>query len=57
MELSQIKKLLQDRVVAKVAEATKLNPHTIYRIKHGKAKPNKSTIKLLSEYLGNIHGN
>jgi transcriptional regulator with XRE-family HTH domain len=52
MEIHQIRNALSDRIIAKVAEATGLNPHTIYRIKKGKANPNKSTLKLLSTYLG-----
>jgi transcriptional regulator with XRE-family HTH domain len=52
MELHEIRNALSDRIIAKVAKATGLNPHTIYRIKKGKANPNKSTLKLLSTYLG-----
>lgn len=55
MELHQVRKALHDRIIAKVAEATGLNPHTIYRIKQGKANPNKSTLKLLSNYLKANH--
>lgn len=57
MELNQIRNALNDRIIAKVAEATSLNPHTIYRIKKGKTSPNKSTLKLLSNYLKENHGN
>lgn len=53
MTLHEIKLALNDRIIAKVAEGTGLNPHTIYRIKKGKTKPNKSTLKLLSNYLVN----
>ena len=56
MELNQVRQALQDRIIAKVAEATGLNPHTIYRIKQGKTNPNKSTLKLLAHYLGTNHG-
>jgi transcriptional regulator with XRE-family HTH domain len=55
MELQQVRNALNDRIIAKVAEATGLNPHTIYRIKKGKANPNKSTLKLLSNYLKENH--
>jgi len=55
MELQQVRNALSDRIIAKVAEATGLNPHTIYRIKKGKANPNKSTLKLLSNYLKENH--
>lgn len=51
MNLQEIKTALKDRVISRVSEATKLNPHTIYRIQHGKTKPNKSTLKVLSDYL------
>lgn len=51
MNLDEIKNALKDRVIAKVSEATKLNPHTIYRIQHGKTKPTRSTMKVLSDYL------
>ena len=55
MEVHQVRKALGDRIIAKVAEATGLNPHTIYRIKQGKTNPNKSTLKLLSNYLKENH--
>lgn len=51
MNLQQIREALNDRVVAKVSKATGLNPHTIYRIQKGKTEPNKSTLKLLTDYL------
>ena len=51
MTLEEIKKALQDRIISKVAEATGLNPHTIYRIQKGKHKPNIGTMKLLARYL------
>lgn len=52
MNLQEIRAALKDRVVARVSQATGLNPHTIYRIQHGKTKPNRTTIKILSDYLG-----
>ena len=57
MELNQVRYALRDRIIAKVAEETGLNPHTIYRIKQGKTNPNKSTLKLLSNYLKANHAN
>lgn len=51
MTLDEIKNSLKDRIVSKVAEATGLNPHTIYRIQKGKHKPNVGTMKLLARYL------
>lgn len=53
MNINEVKLALNDRIIAKVAEGTGLNPHTIYRIKKGKTKPNKSTLKLLCNYLVN----
>lgn len=51
MNLEEIRKALQDRIISKVAEATGLNAHTIYRIQKGKHKPNIGTMKLLARYL------
>ena len=56
MNLDQVRHALRDRIIAKVAEATGLNPHTIYRIKQNKTNPNKSTLKLLAHYLESNHG-
>lgn len=56
MTLNEIKKALADRNIVKVAEKTNLNPHTIYRILHGKTKPTRSTIAHLINYLKDDHG-
>lgn len=56
MTIQEIQNALSDRIIAKVAEATGLNPHTIYRIQKGKTTPNKSTLKLLANYLGKQNG-
>jgi transcriptional regulator with XRE-family HTH domain len=56
MNLEEIQKALEDRIISKVAEGTGLNPHTIYRIQKGKHNPNKSTLKLLAHYLESNHG-
>jgi DNA-binding phage protein len=50
-QIDAIRSALRDRNIAFVSEATGLNAHTIYRLVHGKVKPNKSTITLLSMYL------
>lgn len=51
MNIQELRNALIDRNIAKVAEFTGLSPHTIYRIQKGKTNPNKSTIKLLANYL------
>jgi transcriptional regulator with XRE-family HTH domain len=51
MTLEELQSALNDRILLRVAEATGLNPHTLYRIKKGKHKPNIGTIKLLAKYL------
>jgi DNA-binding XRE family transcriptional regulator len=51
MNLEEIRKALEDRIIIKVAEGTGLNPHTIYRIQKGKHTPNIGTMKLLARYL------
>lgn len=51
MTLQEIQVALNDRIILRVAEVTGLNPHTLYRIKKGKHKPNIGTIKLLAKYL------
>lgn len=51
MTLQELQLALNDRIILRVAEATGLNPHTLYRIKKGKHKPNIGTIKLLTIYL------
>lgn len=56
MNLQEIREALKDRVIARISKATGLNPHTIYRIQHGKTNPNRTTIKILSDYLGSNHG-
>ena len=50
-QLEDIKKALRDRNLTSVSEATGLNPHTIYRLVHGKVTPNQSTMNLLTMYL------
>lgn len=51
MTLDQIKQALQDRNLHRVAEATDLHPHTLYRIMSGKTKPHGSTLATLTKYL------
>lgn len=49
--LEQIRNTLKDRNLKAVAEATGLNPHTLYRLVKGTVKPSKVTLRLLSDYL------
>ena len=47
----EIRKLLADRRLDKVAEATGLSPLTIARMRDGKGDPKASTVEALSRYL------
>jgi transcriptional regulator with XRE-family HTH domain len=51
MTFDEIRKALKDRNLALVAEATGLNPHTLYRLRNGKCKAHKATLKLIADYL------
>lgn len=51
MTLDEIKQNLQDRNLRSVALATKLSPHTLYRLVKGEVTPNASTLQLLQTYL------
>lgn len=51
MTLEQVKTALADRNVRRVAEATGLNAHTIYRLIQGKTRPNRVTLRVLAQYL------
>ena len=52
-DVEKIRAALQDRVIASVVEATGINRNTIAEIKNGqKTTARKSTVKLLSDYLG-----
>lgn len=53
MTLEEIKQALADRNLTVVSEAVGLNPHTLYRIVHGKTNPHRSTIAMLRAYLTN----
>jgi len=48
----EIKAALRDRKIPVVASEVGISRQTIYTLmKDGEAKPNKSTLRLLSEYL------
>lgn len=50
--LDQIREKLQDRRIAKVAQATGLHRFTIYKIRDGETKdPNFSSLMKLNEYF------
>jgi transcriptional regulator with XRE-family HTH domain len=49
----EIKRRLQDRNLAAVAEALGLSPHTLYRMMRGAVRPHRSTLKRLEQYLAN----
>lgn len=51
LDVAKIKELLADRNVQKVAKATGLNPHTIYRLVNETGEPLYSTVKALSDYF------
>lgn len=51
MTLQDIRKMLQDRNLAVVAEATGLSSQTLYRLMRGRVKPHNSTLRLLTSYL------
>ena len=50
--LEKIKLAMADRNVKKVAEATGMSPHTIYRILNNKGyKTSSLVVKVLADYL------
>ncbi len=51
MTTQKIVELLKDRNLQAVAKATGIGSATLYRLVHGKGKPNTSTLKLLAAYL------
>lgn len=52
LEVSEIARLLKDRRLDLVSEATGLSPQTISRIRDGLTiDPSVSTVKALSDYL------
>lgn len=51
LDVETIRRRLADRKVLRVAQATGLNPNTIYRLLNGTAYPSYHTLRKLSEYL------
>lgn len=51
MTLFQIREALADRNLTKVAEATKVNYHTIVRLANGSAEPAYENVRLIVMYL------
>lgn len=51
MDSDKIRDALQDRLLNVVAENTGLSRHTVAKVKRGEIA-NKSTMKLLADYLG-----
>ena len=56
LDLVEIQKMLQDRVLSKVAKATGLSAQTIADIREGKQKsPRYETMRALSNYFEGPH--
>jgi len=51
MTLNEIKHTLKDRNLKSVALATRLSPHTLYRLVKGEVTPHFATLQLLATYL------
>lgn len=51
LDVETIRRRLADRKVLRVAQATGLNPNTIYRLINGTVKPSYETLIKLSKYL------
>ena len=49
--LENIRKLLKDRTISSVAEATGLHPNCIYMLKKEDSNPKYATLKAVSDYL------
>lgn len=51
LTLDEIKELLQDRNIQKVANNAGVHPNVLYRIKNGASNPSYETVKKISDYL------
>lgn len=57
MTVEEVREALRDRNVQVVAQHTKLNAHTIYRLINGERTPLYDTVKTLSDYLSGAKAN